>query len=439
MTAFEDLGQTLRRIPLAHRFGRVETVGTVFVDVIGLGDQVRLGDQVALDRRDGGPIRGEIIALGPRHARIMTYVDCAGLGTRQPARLEPDQPILPCAGWQGRIVDAFGAPLDGGQLPPGERDMPIRAFAPPAAHRRSIGRRMHTGVAALDTMLPLARGQRIGIFAGSGVGKSTLLADIARGARADRVVLALIGERGRELRHFTHEVLGDEGLSRSVVVAATADQSALVKRRAAWTAMAVAEYFRDQGEHVLLLVDSLTRMAEAHREVALTAGEAASLRAFPPSTSGLISGLAERAGPGLEGQGDITAVFSVLVAGSDMDEPVSDIARGVLDGHVVLDREIAERGRFPAIDVRRSVSRSLPGVASEEENALILRARRVLGTYESAAPMIQAGLYTRGTDAAIDQAVEVWPRLDAFFARTGVPDEATAFAALSACFDPAAN
>ncbi|MEM9642832.1 MAG: flagellum-specific ATP synthase FliI, partial [Pseudomonadota bacterium] len=273
-------------------------------------------------------------------------------------------------------------------------------------------------------------------FAGSGVGKSSLLAELARKTPADRVVLALIGERGRELRHFTDQVLGEAGLARSIVVAATSDQSPLIKRRAGWTAMAVAEALRDTGDDVLLLVDSLTRMAEAHREVALTAGEPASLRAYPPSTGGMIAALTERAGPGGAGQGDITAVFSVLVAGSDMDEPVADMTRGVLDGHIVLDREIAERGRYPAIDVRRSVSRSLPQAASADENTLILKARQTLATYEAAYPMVQAGLYVPGSDAAIDRALEIWPRLDAFFSQIGEATPATAFAALEMCVNP---
>jgi flagellum-specific ATP synthase len=216
-------------------------------------------------------------------------------------------------------------------------------------------------------------------------------------------------------------VLGPEGKARAVVIAATTHQAPLIKRRAAWMAMATAEVFRDQGRHVLLLLDSLTRFAEAHREIALTAGEAPSLRGFPPSTANLIAGLCERAGPGAAGKGDITGIFSVLVAGSDMEEPVADITRGVLDGHVVLDRGIAERGRFPAIDVRRSVSRSLPAIASADENALLAKARRVLTAYENAALMIQTGLYVPGSDAGIDEAIRLWPRLDVFFTETS-PD-----------------
>jgi flagellum-specific ATP synthase len=323
--------------------------------------------------------------------------------------------VHPAEDWVGRIVDAFGQPLDGRPLTAGAASATLRRAPPPPATRKGLGARVGTGLAAFDTVLPLARGQRVGVFAGSGVGKSSLLADLARGIEAEIVVYALIGERGRELRDFVDNVLGPEGMKRAVVIAATSDQAPLIKRRAAWMAMAVAEVFRDEGRHVLLLIDSLTRFAEAHREIALTAGEAPSLRGFPPSVANLIAALCERAGPGPFGKGDITAIFSVLVAGSDMDEPIADITRGVLDGHVVLDRGIAERGRFPAIDVRRSVSRSLPAIATEAENAMLARVRRVLTTYENAALMIQTGLYAPGSDPAIDEAIKVWPRLDAFF------------------------
>ncbi|RMF34898.1 MAG: flagellum-specific ATP synthase FliI, partial [Alphaproteobacteria bacterium] len=299
--------------------------------------------------------------------------------------------------------------------------------------RRPLGGRLATGLAAFDTMLPIARGQRIGIFAGSGIGKSSLLADLARGVEAERVVLVLIGERGREVGGFLREALDDAARARMTAVVATSDASPLIKRRAAWTGMAVAEAYRDQGAHVLFLMDSLTRFAEAHREVALTAGEPPSLRAYPPSTAALIAGLAERAGPGRDaaGEGDITGIFTVLVAGSDMEEPVADITRGILDGHVILDRTIAERGRFPAIDVRRSVSRSLPGAATEEENALIAEARRHLGTYDQALPMIQTGLYQPGSDPEIDAAMRVFPALDALMGAKSA-SVADSFAALKA-------
>ncbi|PIL17795.1 hypothetical protein P775_23050, partial [Puniceibacterium antarcticum] len=289
---------------------------------------------------------------------------------------------------------------------------------PPAAQRRALGARLDTGLAVFNTLLPVVKGQRIGLFAGSGIGKSRLLAQFARGMQADVVVLALVGERGREVRDFVTKVLGPEGMARAVVVAATSDRSPLERRRCPQAAMTIAEHFRDQGKHVLYLADSITRFAEAHREVAIASGEMPALRGFPPSTAHQIMTLAERAGPGMGSMGDITAVFSVLVAGSDMDEPIADILRGVLDGHVVLDRQIAERGRFPAVDLLRSVSRSLPEAASEDENIQIALARRLLGAYARSETMIRAGLYRNGSDTQLDQAIKAWPELETFLAET---------------------
>ncbi|HHC29846.1 MAG TPA: flagellum-specific ATP synthase FliI, partial [Rhodobacterales bacterium] len=257
------------------------------------------------------------------------------------------------------------------------------------------------------------------------------------GVHADVVVIALIGERGREVREFVERVLGVEGMRRAVVVAATSDQSPLVRRRCGFTGMAVAEHFRDQGKHVLFLADSVTRFAEAHREIALASGEGGSLRGYPPSTAHQITALCERAGPGAGTQGDITAVFSVLVAGSDMEEPVADILRGVLDGHVVLDRAIAERGRFPAIDLLRSVSRALPAAASEAENTLISAARQRLGAYDRSEMMIRAGLYTPGSDPALDEAIGSWPKLDKFLSEDEWDDTTASFRRLAECLTSA--
>jgi flagellum-specific ATP synthase len=240
----------------------------------------------------------------------------------------------------------------------------------------------------------------------------------------------MIGERGRELRHFVDNVLGAEGLSRAVVIAATSDQSPLLRRRCAWTAMAVAEHFRDEGHSVLFLADSITRFAEAHREIAVAAGEAPVLRGYPPSTTHLITSLCERAGPGAGTQGDITALFSVLVAGSDMDEPIADILRGVLDGHIVLDRAIAEEGRFPAIDVLRSVSRSLPAAANTRENALLAHTRKMLSLYDANAMMIRAGLYTLGSDPLIDKAIILYPEIETFLAKIEPEDAQRSFSQL---------
>ena len=431
-TDFAALTREIGRIANHRRVGRVAAIGQASLEIAGLTHQARIGDQVAIGLRGGATLGGEIVALSARGARAMTYQPLDGAAVGDLATLIGAADAHPAEVWVGRIVDAFGAPLDGRPLKPGTAASPLRRAPPAAAGRKGLGPRLASGLRVFDTILPLARGQRVGVFAGSGVGKSSLLADLARGLEADIVVLGLIGERGRELRDFTESVLGPEGMARAVVIAATSDQAPLIKRRAAWMAMATAEVFRDQGRHVLLMLDSLTRFAEAHREIALTAGEAPSLRAFPPSTANLIASLCERAGPGAFGKGDITGVFSVLVAGSDMDEPVADITRGVLDGHVVLDRGIAERGRFPAVDVRRSVSRSLPGIASDEENAALAKLRRVLTAYENAALMIQTGLYVPGSDPAIDEAAALWPGIDAFFAERAPDGVAASFARLAA-------
>jgi flagellum-specific ATP synthase len=412
---FAGLTAELTRLAVHARIGRVTEAARGTLRVTGLQTYARLGDRVVIHTKDGA-IGGEVLRLSYDSASVMPDSGGEGLAIGDAVELVGAIDIAPDDSWIGRVIDAFGSPLDARPIFAGSHPRPVRAQAPAAASRRRLGGRVETGVAVFDTLLPLVRGQRIGLFAGSGVGKSSLLARFARGVAADVIVIALVGERGRELREFTERVLGPQGMARSIIVAATSDQSALVRRRSAWTAMAVAEHFRDQGLHVLLLVDSVTRFAEAHREVALAAGEEAGLGGFPPSTSALIMGLAERAGPGPEGAGDITAVFSVLVAGSDMDGTVADILRGVLDGHVVMDRKIAERGRYPAIDLLRSVSRSLPDAASDAENTQIAHARRLLGAYDRAELMIQAGLYARGSDPLIDEAIRIWPALDGFLA-----------------------
>jgi flagellum-specific ATP synthase len=418
---FQLLTAELARVDVNMRVGRISEVSGGVLHVTGLQAFARLGDRVTVHARDGH-MGGEILRMSADSVVVLPDGGGDGLALGDPVELIGRSAIAPDDSWIGRIIDAFGNPLDGRPLYCGPQARPLRAPPPAAATRRRLGARLSTGVAVFDTLLPLVRGQRIGLFAGSGVGKSSLLARFARKVEADVIVIALVGERGRELREFTERTLGEAGMARSIVVAATSDQSPLARRRCAWTAMAVAEHFRDQGMQVLLLVDSITRFAEAHREVALAAGEEAGMGGYPPSTSALIMGLAERAGPGPEGAGDITAVFSVLVAGSDMEGTIADILRGVLDGHVVLDRKIAERGRYPAIDLLRSVSRSLPEAATEAENQLIGRARQLLGAYDRAELMIQAGLYAKGSDPQIDMAMGVWPLLDGFLAEMAPPD-----------------
>jgi flagellum-specific ATP synthase len=417
---FQSLTAALGQVALRAQIGRITEVSGGLLHVAGLQAHARLGDRVVITS-GGQETAGEVLRLSPQSLVVLPESSGEGLAIGDAVTLRGTNHISPDDSWIGRVIDAFGHPLDGQPLFCGPVARPIRSSAPAATTRRRLGARMSTGVAVFDTLLPLVRGQRIGLFAGSGVGKSSLLARFARGVEADLVVICLVGERGRELREFTERTLGEAGMARSIVVAATSDQSPLARRRCAWTAMAVAEHFRDQGLQVLLLVDSVTRFAEAHREIALAAGEDAGMGGYPPSLSPLIMGLAERAGPGPEGKGDITAVFSVLVAGSDMDGTVADVLRGVLDGHVVMDRKIAERGRFPAIDLLRSVSRSLPDAATEPENALIMQARQLLGAYDQAELMIQAGLYAKGSNPMIDRAIAVWPALDGFLAETAPP------------------
>jgi flagellum-specific ATP synthase len=419
MSVFAPLLADLAEIRPLRRFGRVaETRGATLV-AQGLAGWARLGDRVLIHPAEGAAIGGEVLALGRAGAEILPEGAAEGTAVGDLVEHLGRGGLAPHDSWIGRVIDPYGVPLDGRPLIRGDLQRSLRSPPPAPARRKRLGGRLATGLDAFNTLLPLVRGQRLGLFAGSGVGKTMLLGQFARGIEADVVVLALVGERGRELREFLDEGLGPQGLARSVVVTATSDQSPLARRRAALAAMTVAEHFRDGGAQVLLLCDSVTRFAEAHREIALAAGEAPSLRGFPPSTASQIMQLAERAGPGLDGQGDITALFTVLVAGSDMEEPVADILRGVLDGHVVLDRAIAERGRFPAVDLLRSVSRSLPAAATPGENQMIAEARRLFGAWERVETMVQAGLYAQGSDALADRAIRLWPRLDAFLAGQG--------------------
>lgn len=424
------------RIRAVHPIGRVAGASGGAVLASGLSGRARLGDRAAI-RQGDADISAEVVRIGADLVHLLPEDPLDGVRVGDRIRIDPPVVFAPDHSWIGRVVDPDGKPLDGRPLLPGQIGRSLRA-PPPAPHdRRALGIRVDTGFAVFDTLLPLARGQRIGLFAGSGVGKSMLLGGLARGVQADVVVIGLVGERGRELRHFVEEVMGPKGMARSVVVAATSDRPPQVRRRCAWAATAIAEHFRDAGCHVLLLLDSITRFAEAHRELSVAAGEPAALRGFPASTGPAIAALCERAGPGAGEAGDITAIYSVLVAGSDMEEPVADWLRGVLDGHVVLDRAIAERGRFPAVDLLRSVSRSLPAVASKGENSTITDARAMLGAYDKAAMMIRAGLYATGSDPEIDAAIACHAGLDRFVTLQGLPNAAASFAALRQAIAPA--
>ncbi len=309
--------------------------------------------------------------------------------------------------------------MDGkGPLVQGTIAYPIKAAPPPATMRGRVGKKLDLGIRAINTFTTCCAGQRMGIFSGSGVGKSILLSMLARNSNADAIVIGLIGERGREVKEFIEDDLGEEGLARSVVVAATSDEAPLVRRQAAYVAMTVAEQLRDSGLNVLLLMDSVTRFAMAQREIGLSAGEPPASKGYTPTVFAELPRLLERAGPGPAGGGTITGLFTVLVEGDDHNEPVADAVRGILDGHIVLERAIAERGRFPAINILKSVSRAMPGCNSEAEQKLVLQARQPLTIYEDMAELIRLGAYKVGTNPEVDEAVRLYPQLEAFLAQS---------------------
>jgi flagellum-specific ATP synthase len=399
-------------------FGRVASVAGLMVEIAGAERHLSIGDRCDLDSRDGRTVPCEVVGVRGNRAQAMPFGTLEGVGLGCRANLALSQPAIhPCEGWLGRVVNALGEPVDGkGPLPAGKQAMALRNRPPPAHARRRVGGKLDLGVRALNTFVTCCHGQRMGIFSGSGVGKSVLISMIARYTTADIAVIGLIGERGREVQEFVEDDLGEEGLARSVVVVATSDEPPLMRRQAAYTTMAAAEYFRDRGRHVLCMMDSITRFAMAQREIGLSAGEPPTSKGYPPTTFAELPRLLERAGPGT-GDGAITGLFSVLVEGDDHNEPISDAVRGIVDGHIVLDRAIAERGRFPAVNVLRSLSRTLPGCNTDDENALLGRARALLSTYEDMAEMIRLGAYKAGSDPAVDEAIRYYQPLEAFLAQ----------------------
>ncbi len=430
----------IEAVPALTRFGRVARIEGLAVEVTGALGAVRLGGQVHLSIGHGKTISCEVVGFRDGRALVMPLGPLEGIALGARADFE-DRPaiIRPSSAWLGRVIDGFGNAMDGkGPLPQGPQPYPLKAAPPPATRRARMGGKLDLGVRALNVFTTLCAGQRMGIFSGSGVGKSTLLAMLARNSKADAIVIGLIGERGREVKEFIEDDLGAEGLARSVVIAATSDEAPLVRRQAAYVAMAVAEKLRDDGLNVLLLMDSITRFAMAQREIGLSAGEPPASKGYTPTVFAELPRLLERAGPGSEeGQGSITGLFTVLVEGDDHNEPVSDAVRGILDGHIVLDRAIAERGRFPAINVLKSVSRAQPACNSEDEQALIRRARGPMTVYEDMAELIRVGAYKAGTNPEVDHAVKLYPQLEAFLAqrKDEATDLATGYQSLSAILD----
>lgn len=368
-------------------------------------------------------IPAEVVALRERAVMLMPFGDLAGFGPGAPVEPAGRRFRVPVGeSVVGRVLDGLGNPIDG-RGPVGDERVDLDAPVPHPLRRRRISEALPLGVRAIDTLLPCGRGQRVGIFAGSGVGKSTLLGMMARGTAADVVVVGLVGERGREVREFIEDDLGPDGAARSCVVVATSDEPPLVRLRAAFTATRIAEWFRDRGADVLLLVDSLTRFAMAQREVGLAAGEPPATRGYPPSVFSLLPRLLERAGPGEHGT--ITALYTVLVEGDDLNEPVADHARSILDGHVVLSRRLAAAGHYPTIDVLESVSRSAAKVTPPERLALAARLRALLAAWAEARDLVEIGAYVGGTNPDVDEAIAKRPAIEAFL-RQGTHEVADA-------------
>ena len=412
-------GAMLRDITPLTVSGRIVSVSGLVVDVAGLAGQAFVGDQLLLYGRDDASVRAEVVGFHDGLAQALPFGPLNGLGPGQTVSLLPRSAgtLAVSDGWLGRVVDPLGRAMDGrGPLPLGLLPRPIAAAPPEATHRARLGDRIALGVRALDLFTTCRLGQRLGLFSGSGVGKSTLFAMLARAAVCDVAVIALVGERGREVREFLEDDLGPEGLARSVVIVATSDTPPVLRRRAAYTAMTVAEHFRDQGRSVLFMMDSVTRFCLAAREIGLSAGEPPSTRGYPPSVFADLPRLLERAGPGKDkgpgATGFITALFTVLVEGDDTNEPVADAVRGILDGHVMLDRRIAESGRYPPVDVLRSLSRAAQGCLTAEERLLIRRARGIVALQTEMADLVRMGAYRPGSDPAVDEALTLGPRIE---------------------------
>ncbi|WP_033345983.1 FliI/YscN family ATPase [Catenuloplanes japonicus] len=403
------------RLSSAVRAARPMTVGEVTgavglrVTVSGIG--ARVGDllQIGGDRE---PILAEVVALDGERLSCLPLGPITGIGTGAPV-VNTGAPLQVPVGpdLRGRVLDGLGRPMDGGPPLRGER-VSIDAVPPSALARQTVQQPMPLGVRVLDTLVPLGRGQRMGIFAGSGVGKSSLMSMITRGCDCELAVIGLIGERGREVREFLERDLGPEGLARSVVVIATGDQPPLVRLRAAFVATRMAEWFRDQGSDVLLMMDSVTRTAMAQREVGLSVGEPPATRGYPPSVFGMMASLLERAGPGAIGS--ITALYTVLVEGDDHNEPIADAARGILDGHIVLDRKLATAGHFPAIEALESISRVANVVTTPEQRALATGLRRLLAAHRDVRELVEIGAYVPGTNPDADVANVIWPQILGF-------------------------
>ena len=412
----EKTAALISTVPSYEVYGRVTKVLGLLVEIAGFGDNLVVGSMAYLRPDSEHDIPCEVVGFRESRALLMPFGPLEGVGLGCRAFIQNSKPVIfPSERWLGRVVNALGQPIDDlGPLTMGAEPILLKASAPAAHTRQRVGEQLDLGVRAVNNFIAMCKGQRMGIFAGSGVGKSVTLSMMARYTEAEIIVIGLVGERGREVQEFLEDDLGEEGLKRSVVIVATGDEPALMRRQAAYMTMAVAEYFRKQGKQVLCLIDSITRFAMAHREIGLSAGEPPTSKGYPPTTFGELARLLERAGPGPRGEGSITGLFTVLVEGDDHNEPVSDAVRGIVDGHIVMERGIADRGRYPAINILKSVSRSLPRAYTDEQNAIARKAKTVIAAYENMAELIRLGAYRRGSDADVDEAIMLYPDIEEF-------------------------
>ncbi|MEC0314192.1 flagellar protein export ATPase FliI [Bacillus subtilis] len=395
------------------RYGKVKRVIGLMIE--SKGPVSSIGDVCLIYAKgqSGKVIKAEVVGFQEENILLMPYLEAASIApgsiveaTGESLRVKVGTGLI------GQVIDAFGEPLDGKLLPKGLSPVSTEQSPPNPMKRPPIREKMGVGVRSIDSLLTVGKGQRIGIFAGSGVGKSTLMGMIAKQTEADLNVIALVGERGREVREFIEKDLGKEGLKRSIVVVATSDQPALMRLKAAYTATAIAEYFRDKGQNVIIMMDSVTRVAMAQREIGLAAGEPPTTKGYTPSVFAILPRLLERTGA--NEHGTITAFYTVLVDGDDMNEPIADTVRGILDGHIVLDRALANKGQFPAVNVLKSISRVMSNISTKQHLDAANKFRELLSTYQNSEDLINIGAYKRGSSREIDEAIQFYPQLIQF-------------------------
>jgi flagellum-specific ATP synthase len=422
LSVFDKYTTVIERTETIRYIGRVQRVQGLLIE--SEGPQAVIGEVCQIELSEGGPmVWGEVVGLRGRTVQLMPFTEVAGIQIGSRVIASGSRMEIPVGdGLLGRVLGPLGKPIDGkGDV--GSSDLyPVIAEPPNPLERRPIREQLVTGIRAIDGLAATGKGQRLGVFSGSGIGKSTLIGMVARNTRADINVIALIGERGREVREFIENDLGAEGLARSVVVVSTSNSPPLARLRGAFVATTIAEYFRDQGKDVMLLFDSITRFARAQREIGLATGEAPATRGFPPSVFSTLPKLLERTGT--SAVGSITGFYAILVEGDDMDEPVSDTVRGILDGHVVLSRRLAQRHHYPAIDVLDSVSRLANAVTSPEMQEAAGYVRRLLAVYREAEDLINVGAYAAGSNRDIDEALAKLPAINAFM-RQGVTERSS--------------